>query len=206
MRTIKSKEDRRNEILDIANKLFNEKGYDNTSVQDIINEVGIAKGTLYYYFKSKEEIMNGIIENISDKLLKASRKIAEDKNLSVYEKLVKSIAALNLEEDEGKEIMEHIHKPQNALMHQKQLEVMIKGVTPILTMIVNEGIEQGIFNITYPYETVEMIVIYIQYAFDEAYINSPEEYQKKMLAFIYNVERLLGVEEGSMSFICKLFT
>lgn len=205
MRNIKTPEERKNEILDTANRLFNEKGYDNTSVADIINEVGIAKGTLYYYFKSKEDIMDGIIEKTSEKLLAASRQIADDDSLPVFEKMEKAIAALNLKEDQGKEIMQHIHKPQNALMHQKQLSTMINGVTPILTKIINQGITEGIFKLRYPYETVEMIVIYVQNAFDDPMTGSLEDRQKRIIAFIYNVERLLGTPEGGLGFITKLF-
>src|SRR5690606_41601396 len=49
----------------------------------------------------------------------------------------------NLSGESSNEIMEHIHKPQNALMHQKILKMLINGLTPILTEIIREGIEEG---------------------------------------------------------------
>ena len=58
MRIVKEAEERKNEILDVAERLFGTKGFDNTSTNDILNEIGIARGTLYYHFKSKEEIIN----------------------------------------------------------------------------------------------------------------------------------------------------
>ena len=54
MRIVKEHEERKNEILDTAEILFEEKGYDKCSVNDILNRIGIAKGTFYHYFKSKE--------------------------------------------------------------------------------------------------------------------------------------------------------
>ena len=57
MRVVKTAEERKNEILDVAEQLFAEKGFDNASTNDIINKIGIARGTLYHHFASKEEIL-----------------------------------------------------------------------------------------------------------------------------------------------------
>jgi hypothetical protein len=57
--------------------------------------------------------------------------------------------------------MEQIHKPQNALMHQKIQKVIVDGVTPILTGTIREGIEQGIFSTPFPYECMEMVVTWL---------------------------------------------
>ncbi len=54
MRVIKDADQGKNEILDAAEHLFGTKGFDKTSTTDILNETGIARGTLYYHFKSKE--------------------------------------------------------------------------------------------------------------------------------------------------------
>ena len=61
MRIVKDAEERKEEILDAAERLFGTKGFDNTSTGDILQEVGIARGTLYYHFKSKEDILDGVI-------------------------------------------------------------------------------------------------------------------------------------------------
>ena len=62
MRISKEPEARKQEILETAMKLFAEKGYDATSVEEITATVGVAKGTLYYHFSSKEEIYNFLLE------------------------------------------------------------------------------------------------------------------------------------------------
>lgn len=53
---------KKEQILDISLSLFLEKGYDNTSISDIVTKLDIARGTLYYHFESKEAIMDAIIE------------------------------------------------------------------------------------------------------------------------------------------------
>lgn len=65
---------RKNEILDVASKLFAEKGFDHTSTREIIDQAGIARGTLYYHFKSKEEIMDALVERTTAELFAAAKK------------------------------------------------------------------------------------------------------------------------------------
>jgi len=205
MRIIKEPEVRKNEILDIANSLFSYKGYDHTSISDILEQAGIAKGTLYYHFKSKEEIMNAIIERILVGMLDKAKNIAQDGSLTVHEKLLHVVMSLHLNEGTEQGVMDHIHNPQNALMHQKQLDALVRGVTPILSSILKEGILQGLFTTSYPYESSEMLLIYSQIAFDQQTISSKAEAERKITAFICNMERILGAQTGSLSFMIQLF-
>ncbi|AEV28694.1 transcriptional regulator [Sphaerochaeta pleomorpha str. Grapes] len=205
MRTLKEPEERRNEILDVAYELFSSKGYDSTSVLDILEKTGIAKGTLYYYFKGKEDIMNAVIVRILAGMMEKAGAVAIDSSLSVHDKLLQVISSLHLDESQGKEILEHIHNPQNALMHQKQLEALVQGVTPILSTIVEEGVLQGLFTTPFPYESAEMLIIYSQIAFDHPSFNSEEEAVRKVSAFICNMERILGAETGSFDYMRQLF-
>lgn len=206
MRVIKDADVRKNEILDAVDELFGQKGFDGTSTQDILEKVGIARGTLYYHFKSKEDIMDALIERYSKRLLGAGQEIATDKKIPVVERIIRVVMALNLSGGSSKEIMEHIHKPQNALMHQKIQRVIINGVTPILTNIIREGIEQGLFNTPFPYECMEMVVIYANTVFDDDLVQiSDEERVSRIQAFVFNVERLLGAESGSLMNVMQMF-
>lgn len=202
----KEAEERKNEIIDAADELFSKKGYDGTSTSDIIEKVGIARGTLYHHFKSKEDIMDALIERYSDRLLGTAQEIASDKSIPVVERLIRVVMALNLSGGSSKEIMEHIHKPQNALMHQKIQKVIFNKVPPILTEIIRDGIEQGLFSTSFPYECMEMIVIYATTVFDGDMVTlTDEERTSRMLAFICNVEKLLGAESGSLMDTLKAF-
>lgn len=206
MRVVKKAEERRNEILDAADELFAQKGFDGTSTNDILEKVGIARGTLYHHFKSKEDIMDALIDRYSDGLLDAAQVIAADKTIPVVERMIRVVMALNLSGGSSKEIMEHIHKPQNALMHQKIQKVIINGVPPILTGIIREGIEQGMFSTPFPYECMEMVVIYANTVFDDDMITlTNEERGSRMLAIVCNVERLLGAASGSLVDVMQMF-
>lgn len=206
MRVVKEAEERRNEILDAADELFGQKGFDGTSTNDILEKVRIARGTLYYHFKSKEDIMDALIERYNVRLLSAAQEIAADKNIPVNERITRVVMALNISGGGGKEIMEHIHRPQNALMHQKIQKVIISGVTPILARIICEGIEQGLFSTPFPYECMEMVVTYANTVFDNDMGEmTDEELASRIQAFVFNVERLLGAESGSLVYVLQMF-
>ncbi len=206
MRVVKDAEERRNEILDAADELFTQKGYDGTSTKDILEKVGIARGTLYYHFKSKEDIMDALIERYSVRLLGAAQEIAADKSIPVVERIIRVVISMNLSGGSSQEIMEHIHKPQNALMHQKIQKVIINGVTPILTGIIQEGIEHRLFSTPYPYECMEMVVTYANTVFDDDMVEmTDEERASRIQAFVFNAERLLGAESGSLMDVMQMF-
>ena len=198
MRVVKEEEERRSEILDAAEKLFSEKGFDGTSTNDILDEVGIARGTLYYHFKAKEDILDAMIDRITGRLILKAKKIASKKELPVMQRLTMTMISLNVDNDLGHEIMKQVHKPQNALMHQKMQEKMIASVNPVITELIMEAISQGICQTEFPSEATEMILLYSNIAFDELANLSDSERLVKIEGFIYNVERLLGMDRGSM--------
>lgn len=206
MRVVKEAIERRNEILDAAEELFVTKGYDKTSTNDILDRVGIARGTLYYHFKSKEDILNAMIERINDSLIAKAKMIAADTSVPVIDRLVMTIASLNVETDIGYEIIGEVHKPQNALMHQKMQENLTSGIVSVLLELAEEGVRQGLFNIKYPAETIEMLVLYSNIAFDDYHEKNSPSMEKKIAAFLYNTEKLLGAREGSLQKVLrKLF-
>ena len=198
MRVVKEAEERKNEILDAAEKLFGAKGFDHTSTNDILNEIGIARGTLYYHFKSKEDILDAIIERITRQLIAKATDIVQKKEIPVLQRLTMTIMTLNVNNELGLEVMQQVHKPQNALMHQKMQETLLSGVNPLITGLIEEGIQQDIFRTDYPAEAVEMTMLYSSTAFDSMTVYTEEERQRKIVAFIYNLEQLLGMEHGSM--------
>lgn len=201
MRVVKEAEERKNEILDAANELFGKKGFDGTSTGDILERVGIARGTLYYHFKSKEDIMDALIARFSSRMLCAAQEIAANKSIPVKERIIRAILSLNVSDNSGKEMIEHMHSPQNALMHQKTQKIILASVTPILTEIIKEGIEEGLFNTPFPYECTEMIMTYTNTVFDgdDTVELTEEDRALRIEAFIFNVERLLGTACGSFA-------
>lgn len=198
MRIVKEAEERKNEILDVAERLFGEKGFDNTSTNDILKEVGIARGTLYYHFKSKEDILDAMIDRMTGQMLVKAGELLNRKEIPVLQRLTLMVTALHVSGGFKEELMEQIHKPQNALMHQKIQEQLLTQMTPLLTALIEEGAAQGICQTDYPAETAEMTFFYANTVFDDLRVYSEEEKRKKTEAFIYNLERLLKMDKGSM--------
>lgn len=193
----KKADERKKEILDAADILFTQKGFDGTSTNDILEKVGIARGALYHHFKSKEEILDSLIDRYSTRLLCAAKLAAEDKEVPLIKRIIYTIQSLNVNNAGGGEILRQIHKPQNALMHEKSHRAMLQGIPPILESLVQEGIDQGIFNTPYPYQCMEMVVAYINAVFDDESTSTVDN-ATLLQAFIFNIERLLGAEPGSL--------
>lgn len=205
MRVVKEAEVRKNEILDAAAALFGEKGFDSTSTNDILDVVGIARGTLYHHFKSKEDIMDALIERQTNRLLARAREAAEDKSGSLEERMVRTIMALHVEETEhgeGQEMIQHLHNPQNALMHQKTQRILLGQVPAILAGILEDGIVAGVFDTPYPLEAMEIAVTYLNTVLDDDILElTPEQRTTKIQAFLFLMERMLGAKPGQFSLI-----
>ncbi len=197
MRVVKEAEERKNEILDAAEILFVTKGYDGTSTGDILDKVGIARGTLYYHFKSKEDILDALTERISNAMFAGAKQVADDKDIPVFDRIVKCVACLKLRSDIGNEVIKQVHKPQNALMHQKMEKSILSGVIPIIGGLIEEGVSKGIFTTKYPLYAAEMLITYSQTTFDDKFEQTEKEMMTRIKAFIYHTERILGVAEGS---------
>ena len=198
MRTVKTAEERKNEILDVAEELFAEKGYDNASTNDIIARIGIARGTLYHHFGSKEEILDAIVDRMTRGGISQARSIVNDKSLPILKRLTGVLGSLQVKGSAGNEVMEQMHKPQNALLHQKMQERLINGVVPLIAQLIKEGNESGIFETKYPKEAAEMIMIYGNLAFDDNENLTPRQKKQKGKAFIYNIEKMIGAKAGSL--------
>jgi AcrR family transcriptional regulator len=208
MRIIKDADVRKAEILDAAETLFNTKGYDATSISDIIDRVGVARATVYYHFKSKEDVLDALLERTAEEFLAAAKKIAGDSSIPVSTRLFQTLMSMNANGGNAEitEVVGHLHKPQNALMHQKTHRLMMEGIPPILMEIVEDGIAEGVFDTPYPYESLEMVVAHVNSVFDE-YADSytQEGLMSRINAFVFNLERLFGSAEGSFGFVRKLF-
>lgn len=199
MRTVKDPIVRKKEILDVAEWLFTTKGYGETSIQDIVREVKIAKGTFYYYFKSKEEVLDEVLRRLILEDEKRMRLVLYDASLTPVQKLTALLLAQTPQPGDRKDRMTgEFHKPGNAEMHQKGTQMAIKRLTPILAEAVQEGIEMGVFSTQTPLEDMEMLLATSFVMFDDELTTyAPEDIPQKAAAFFKNVERILGAEPGT---------
>lgn len=191
--------DTRTKILDVSEELFYSKGYSETSMAEIQNEVGIARGTLYYHFNTKENILDEVILRQIDKAFSKLDKISKDNTLSISQRLTKSIIYMNVSTKEEYS-PENLHRPENALLHEKTNHLIVKKAVPYFSNIVREGIKEGIFNTKYPEEVVEILLIYGNTVFDFNQNYDQGDVQKKAEAFIYMTNILLGAKPGTLDF------
>src|SRR5690606_13134821 len=93
-----------------------------------------------------------------------------------------------------------------AEMHQKSLVETILQLTPVLTEVVQQGIDEGLFQTPYPQETVEFLLVSSQFLFDEGIFQwQPEELRLKVKAFTHMVETMLGAAKGTFDYIPVIF-
>ncbi|MBP5385303.1 MAG: TetR/AcrR family transcriptional regulator [Lachnospiraceae bacterium] len=194
---------RRTEILNAAEELFGIKGYEQTTTVDIMNKVGIAKGTLYYHFTSKEEILDALIERMGRRMIAKALICAGQKEEPVFERMFQVLMSLNANTQGNKDLLEIMHQPRNELLHEKSRQLILREAAPILTGLVMEGIEEGLCDCKYPAQTVEMVMVYVLIAFDD--MDETEQSAERIDAFIGNLERLFGTKSGAFNFVRSLF-
>lgn len=191
------KNERKQELLKIAYNMFLTKGYDNTSVDDIINEAQIAKGTYYYYFESKEATLEEVINMMINEEVESAKRFL-NMSISIPEKLVGVITSLRPKIDEH-EIQNTLNKEANIIMHEKINNRIIKEAIPLLEQIVNEGIQSNIFNCSHIKERLKMLLIMSNELFDSDTFDI-----KEVEVFIDTAEKMLGAKEGTLDFIKML--
>ena len=162
MRDVKDPEIRRAEIMDAAMLLFMEKGYANTTTQDIVDKVNISRGLLYYHFKNKEDILYYLVERYSEKLLRDIHVIVNDDDKTAIEKIRAFIDATIISTDnvsaEGTELQKTVDLEENRYMLDKLSHKLIEKLTIYFERIINQGISEKVFSVKYPSETSEFLM------------------------------------------------
>ena len=162
MRDVKDPEIRRAEIMDASMLLFMEKGYANTTTQDIVDKVNISRGLLYYHFKNKEDILYCLVERYSEKLLRDIHVIVNDDEKTAIEKIRAFIDATIISTDnvsaEGTELQKTVDLKENRYMLDKLSHKLIEKLTIYFERIINQGISEKVFSVKYPSETAEFLM------------------------------------------------
>ncbi|PEJ26841.1 TetR/AcrR family transcriptional regulator [Bacillus pseudomycoides] len=204
-RTNKDFNNKRNELLEKLWNIFITNGYENTTLSFIIKTLNISKGAFYHYFSSKEECADAAIQMY---VKRWSKEITEQdvKELKSDERL-KQIILIGIQiASNNSEQNEKINSPSNAIFHQKLIVSIIKQFAPIYAEIISQGVKEGIFHVTYPLETAEMILTLSNFYLDIDLFKWNEGIMiSKVTAFEELLTRSLGAENNTFSFISKLF-
>ena len=200
MRDVKDPEIRRAEIMDAAMLLFMEKGYTNTTTQDIVDKVNISRGLLYYHFKNKEDILYCLVERYSEKLLRDIHVIVYDEDKTAIEKIRAFIDATIISTDnvsaEGTELQKTVDLEENRYMLDKLSHKLIEKLTIYFERIINQGISEKVFSVKYPSETAEFLMTaYVFVSNNIGIITSKKESVKDYLnAFKIMLEQNLNTK------------
>ncbi|OPY30575.1 MAG: transcriptional regulator BetI [Methanocella sp. PtaU1.Bin125] len=201
MRITKTPEIRKGELIEAAEVLFREQGYKQTSVNDIVKKVGVAQGTFYYYFKSKDDILNAVIEHYIDVYRRSLERLLSDESMSACRKIeiIANTALAMHKYDQN--LFEFIHTEENLVTHQRYILKSFDIVIPLITRIVEQGKEAGIFDVAYPRESVEMLVYAFGYLEDRIAMSGDDERYYRMIQAAEDImTRVLGVERGKLKF------
>jgi len=209
MRRHKEPEVRKSELLDAAQKLFVEKGYAKTTVTDILNVHGLSKGVFYYYFKSKEEVMDAIIQRMVDDMVDHAEKVAADPSMTPPQKIFAILTEKGQSEEmiKDKENMtRQFHEVRNAEMHQKCLALSIKRLAPVMAQVFREDDGQTAISTDYLLESFTLFLTAGQVIFDEGIFQwSEEERTRYAAALLEMMEKTLGVPAGYFDELKKKF-
>ena len=203
-RTTKNREERRLEIIKTAEKLFRENGYTNTPVDAIIKEMGVAKGTYYYYFKSKEDVLSAIAEHQLNQIVQMAEQIANDASMDALTKMHLLLSDSHIGDEHTEEIAEQLHLPANRALHEVTNIQTILKLSPIFAKIVEQGNQEKVFNTKRPLETMQFLLTGGQFLLDGGLFDFDEqEIREKRLAMQEIVEKSLGAEPGTFDFMNK---
>ena len=215
-RIVKKHLERKNEILDTAEKLFYQQGYEKVSIANIIDTIGIAKGTFYHYFKSKEELLDQIIERQVLRIDQIIERVLEEPEENALVELNNLYASIGEYKAGNKEVFllmtKALYSEGNIILLNKLTKSRIKTVAPKIARVISRGIDENIFHTGNPDYIAEMILYMSIYLSDEfarlALENKLNRENKKSLlekcrTFEESVERILGAPNGSIIFCNK---
>lgn len=203
----------RQKILHTAFALFLERGYENTPVQAIIDAVGIAKGTFYHHFQSKEQMLVDLIEGLSRRVVDAIAPVVADPGLDAVEKLltVSRVGVARKAQDFGPEtvvLVRQMRSRANRSLAESIDRITAEWVLPLFARVIRQGVAEGVFRVRDPELASELVLgamlalkdrVADQFiALSEGDEAALERLRAVQGAIEQAVERILGAPEGSL--------
>lgn len=192
-------------ILDALQQLLEERKIQNISVSEIAQKAGIGKGSIYYYFPSKEAILDALIQRSYEKPLQTAKALAVQTDIAPFTRMAmlfqacrNSSAAFLSQNGSASDTSAQ----DLAFLHQKYLKHVISELKPELTEIIKQGIARGEIHFDYPAALAEIVLIVIAVKLDNSLIPStPEEMEDTLKGLISLLEKGTDVTPGSLSYL-----
>jgi len=202
---------RREAFLDVAQRLVETKGYEEMSIQDLLEELEASKGAFYHYFDSKQALLEAVVERFADGAIAALAPFLNDPNLPALRKLER-VFAIARSKAQQKElvlaIMEVWNSDSNAIVREKLRRMTVRRIVPLLSEVVRQGVDEGAFSVVSPDETA-MVLVALMQGFQEQATNlfvsrqagtvTFEVVQRSVAGFTEAFERILGLPNGSLT-------
>ena len=212
-RIIKEPTVRRNEILDTAERFVYTKGYEQMTVQDILDALQISKGAFYHYLDSKQALLEALIDRIVEQVLPLMNTIVDDPTLPTLEKFQAFFATAASWKTAKKAYLLPLFRvwyhDDNVLFRQKQSAAIIKKAAPLLSAIVQQGAREGVFDVAFPNQASELIMLILLGAGDTIAgllmsceeCDNLEKATQITAAYTEALERILGVPQGTLQIV-----
>ncbi len=205
---------RRNDILDAAKKLVYTKGYDQMTIQDLLDELNISKGAFYYYFSSKQMLLDALIDRLMEEAQQILMPIVEDPDLPAFEKFDRFFSTIARWKIAQKPfflaLLRMWYADENALFRQKSQARSIQQITPLFNSIIQQGLQEGVLSSPYPDQLGEVVLTLFQGMGDNISNQllsvggsdaSLDKLVKTVAMYTHAIERILGAPPGSLHFI-----
>lgn len=201
-RVVKKPSERKAEIIKTARDLFLRKDYEKTTMQDFMNHLGIAKGTIYHYFKSKEELLEVVVEDIVNQHLEIMQTLIQETQGNALQKMQTLFEAGR--QIAAPSVLEQLHERGNEAMHTRLLVATLMKQAPLYAKLIQQGCEEGLFQTQTPLECAEFILSGVQFLTDIGiYPWANEDLIRRTEAFPNLIERMLQAPPDSFRFILK---
>ena len=197
-RTNKNFTSKQRELLNQIWSIFLSKGYQNTTLSLILKELNISKGVFYHYFESKEQCAEAAVEIYSEMLVEKTIIRCQENgfnNQGPIKKLKMLIEQCKILFAENMETLQGINSAANRAFHQMLMVALTKKFSILYSDVIEEGIQQGIFNTSYPLEFSEMFLTLSNFYFDEDFFGwRPDELPNKVNAFFELLSKGLDID------------
>jgi AcrR family transcriptional regulator len=153
---------RRDAILDVAEQLIRSKGYERMSIQDVQDELGVSRGAIYHYFRSKAALLEAVVERAGDAILALLAPIVEDPGLSAQAKLQAVFETGGRWKSERRDLMLALlqgwYSDDNAVVREHLTRATVARLAPLMADIVREGVAEGSMSVASPEHAAEIVV------------------------------------------------
>ncbi len=161
-RVVKLRDVRRSELLDCAQKLFLERGYERTTINDVIDEAGVSKGGFYHHFKAKEDLLEALVSRLAQVSIARFTDVVESPGADALSRLNAFFARGRQIKTEDAPQLAATFAPlfdsENTLLYHRIYAAMVSVMAPVLARIIEQGKVEGIFRVTHPTAAAEIIL------------------------------------------------